>query len=162
MADEPETTEQAEQAEPEVKDLEFEKYPPDHPLVTAFERQKQRNVEMAAQLQKIEDANKTDEQRRDEAATLTDKRASTAEAEAMRLRVALVNGLTLMQAKRLIGDDEEALAADAEELLASFAPAEPSVEVPRRPHERLKAGVAPTEPPPDHEALADEILSRGW
>lgn len=43
-------------------------------------------------------------------------RASTAEAQALRYRVALEKGLSLALADRLKGDDAEALAADAETL----------------------------------------------
>lgn len=40
--------------------------------------------------------------------------------EVLKLRVALDKGLTLVQAKRLVGETEEELMADADELLASF------------------------------------------
>lgn len=41
-------------------------------------------------------------------------------AEVLKLKVALDKGLTLVQAKRLVGETEEELQKDADELLASF------------------------------------------
>lgn len=46
--------------------------------------------------------------------------AKAAKAEALKFSVALDKGLTKVQAKRLLGDTEEELEADADELLESF------------------------------------------
>lgn len=83
--------------------------------------------------------------------------------EAARLRVALRKGLTETQAKRLVGDTEEDLEADADELVAEFAPPEEDgTPAPaRRPQERLRPGATPSgEPEKSPEELADAVLKR--
>jgi hypothetical protein len=73
--------------------------------------------------------------------------AATATRDSVRLRVAMAKGLTEKQAARLVGDDEEALLADADELLSTFVPAKqeeaPEVDLDDRPRERLKGGARP-------------------
>ena len=107
---------------------------------------------LKTQLQAYADRDKTDAQRATDKMTAAEKDATDAKREAMRLRVALRKGLTETQAKRLVGDTEEDLEADAEELLASFQPAneeaEPKGGTPSgRPKERLRSGAAPDEEP---------------
>jgi hypothetical protein len=58
-------------------------------------------------------------QERDDAAAKAGK-GSEAELHALKLEVALEKGLTLVQAKRLLGTTKEELTQDAEELLVSF------------------------------------------
>jgi hypothetical protein len=64
----------------------------------------------------------------------------------LRLKVALKKGLTESQAKRLIGDTEEDLEKDADELLASFkdSTSDDGQGPSRRPRERLRPGAAPS------------------
>lgn len=70
----------------------------------------------------LEDEQKSESEKLTEARTSAEKEATSAKAEAARLRVALKKGLTEVQAKRLIGETEEELEADADELLESFKP----------------------------------------
>lgn len=105
-----------------------------------------------------DDAAKTEEQKRDEAKAEAEKNAAKATQEAARLRVALKKGLTETQAKRLVGDSEEDLEKDADELLASFKNEEEENpeeggQAPRRPTERLKtrSGAAPEAEPDESD-----------
>lgn len=77
---------------------------------------------LAKRAKEIEDEQKSESQRQTEARTAAEKEAVTAGQEASRLRVALKKGLTEVQAKRLIGESEEELETDADELLESFKP----------------------------------------
>lgn len=103
-----------------------------------------------AQLKQHEDANKTDQQLARERAEEAERQAAVASRDAARLRVALNKGLTETQAKRLVGDTDEELEADADELLASFkTEVEPAGPDPlrRKPRERLRPGAAPAGEP---------------
>jgi hypothetical protein len=103
---------------------------------------------LAQKVQQHEDATKSDTQKLEEKATSAEQRASKAEQEAARLRVALKKGLTETQAKRLVGESEEELENDAEELLASFkSDDDGSQGSQRRPRERLRPGAAPSSEP---------------
>lgn len=75
---------------------------------------------LAKKAQELEDAQKSESEKSTEARTKAEKAAADATQEAARLRVALNKGLTEVQAKRLIGENQEELEADADELLASF------------------------------------------
>ena len=100
------------------------------------------NAEAAKRLSEIEEAQKTAEQKAADKAAITERERDSAKIEALRLSVALDKGLTKVQAKRLIGATEEELAADADELLASFTRQE-VVETPApsaKPKEVLKSG----------------------
>lgn len=94
------------------------------------ERKARRDAETKAKdletrLQAIEDKDKTEVDR------LTDENAklkadlATATVGGARMRVALEKGLTATQAKRLVGDTEDELLADADELLADLGGAKP-------------------------------------
>lgn len=109
------------------------------------------NSEAAKRLAEIEEAQKTAEQKAADKAAEADMKAAKAEKELARLRVAMRKGLTEAQAKRLMGDSEEDLEADADELLASFKREEPEGDKPEpgaRPKERLKSGSTPPEDGP--------------
>lgn len=75
---------------------------------------------LAKKAKELEDEQKSESEKSAEARTKAEKEAATATQEAARLRVALNKGLTEVQAKRLIGETQEELEADADELLASF------------------------------------------
>jgi hypothetical protein len=75
---------------------------------------------LAKKAQELEDEKKSESEKSTEARTKAEKIAADATQEAARLRVALTKGLTEVQAKRLIGETQEELEADADELLASF------------------------------------------
>lgn len=77
---------------------------------------------LAKRAKEIEDEQKSESEKQTEARTAAEKQAVSAGQEASRLRVALKKGLTEVQAKRLIGESEEELEADADELLESFKP----------------------------------------
>jgi len=75
---------------------------------------------LAKKAKELEDEQKSESEKSTEARTKAEKAAADATQEAARLRVALNKGLTEVQAKRLIGETQEELEADADELLASF------------------------------------------
>lgn len=111
--------------------------------------------EMAARLKQYEDANKSESQRLQEAYESYKTRAEKAEAQLMRREIAerlAPEHATAKQiaqvAKRMSGDDEDALEADAKELFELIAP-EPKTapKTPSRPKERLKGGSEPDEEP---------------
>lgn len=108
------------------------------------------NAEAATKLQEIEDANKTEVEK------LTDKLAretsarQLAEAALTRATVAMRHGLTDEQARRLIGDSEDELEADALELLKMLQGEELEEEeapngaiAPAAPRPKLKSGSTP-------------------
>lgn len=122
---------------------------------------------LADKAKELEDASKTDLERASAEAQQHLARADRAEGELMRLRVALRKGLTETQAKRLVGTTEDELEADADDLMASFRPADAAKQDSkgdelaeeseptrpdnqrRRPQERLRPGAVPeadTEP----------------
>ncbi len=126
--------------------------------------------ESRRKLKEIEDRDKSDGEKLTDRLTAAEKRAEAAEARALRLEVAASKGLTPGQAKRLAGNTQEELEADADELLADFAPAaagggDDDEQKPRpisRPQERLRGGGAPAEEPEetDPRKLADLIARR--
>lgn len=127
------------------------------------------NKEAAAyrhKLKEFEDRDKTDSEKLTERAAAAEHRAAEAEARALRLEVAAAKGLTPSQVKRLVGSTREELEADADELLADFAPrsGEHDTSPPPggRPKERLRGGGDPTEEPEetDPRKLADLIPRR--
>ncbi len=118
-------------------------------LARKHEAQAKANAAAAKRLAEIEDANKTETQKLADAKAAADKAAAQAQAELARLRVAMRKGLTEAQAKRLVGETEEELEADADELLASFGQQKAAGNggEPTRPKERLRSGAAPDEEP---------------
>ncbi|OHV42195.1 hypothetical protein BBK14_11275 [Parafrankia soli] len=144
----------------------------------AAERKARRDAERALQaattkLQAAEDKDKTETQRLQDAATVAEKRAADAEQQLLRIQVGADKGLTVAQARRLVGSTREELEADAADLLESFggkkgddAPAgetgKPEAGAgSRRPKEALRPGAAPagTGDKPDPAAIAKKILS---
>jgi hypothetical protein len=115
------------------------------------DRLKSEVTELRTKVKEHEDATKSKEDLAAERATEAERVASESTKEAMRLRVALKKDLTETQALRLVGDTEEALEADADELLASFTHEndDDNGEDPllRRPRPRLRSGAAPTPEP---------------
>jgi hypothetical protein len=113
--------------------------------------------EKAGKYDQLEDAKKSESEKLNEKAASLEGRATKAEQEAARLRVALKKGLTETQAKRLVGETEEELETDADELLADFQPKKaeeedkeeeaPEADSKRRPKERLRPGAAPSAEP---------------
>lgn len=106
----------------------------------------------AAKLDELEEAQKTEAQKAAERLTAAEKQAREASSSALKLEVALdkaPDGMAPAQirklAKRLSGEDREALEADADELFAEFAPAPDDEDdgIARRPRERLRRGATP-------------------
>lgn len=122
----------------------------------------------SGRLKKYEDQNKSEAERLQEAAQESRTRAERAEANLRRREIAEERApehATLAQikavAKRLSGESDEDLEADADELFALLAPEPPKARTPQRPKERLlRGGGEPDEEPDemDPRKLADRIL----
>lgn len=117
---------------------------------------------LAAKVKEAEDATKTDAEKREELAQAAKQQADAATREAARLRIALKKGLTETQAKRLVGDNEEELEKDADDLLASFKNddgGDGGDGSRRTPKPRLRTGAAPSSDPEetDPEKLAAQV-----
>lgn len=128
---------------------------------------KTENEELRGKVQEHEDASKSDQEKLEERASTAEKTAAEATAEAARLRVALKKGLTETQAKRLVGENEEELEKDADELLESFNnPSDDGDdgETPRRrPTERMRTGAARRREPDENDpAKLAEAVPRGY
>lgn len=124
------------------------------------------NSEAAKKLEEIESANKTELEKAQAAAKNAEEKATGLERDLMRLRVAIRKSLNETQAKRLVGDSEEELEADADELLSTFRPGkkgededDDEEETPRsrngntRPKESLKSGSSPNAKPSETDPL---------
>lgn len=107
-------------------------------------------------LKKYEDANKSESERLQEAVSTHQSRAEKAEAALKRRDIAEQRApehATTAQikavAKRLAGDSDDDLEADADELFALLAPAPAPAppKTPSRPQERLRGGSEPDEEP---------------
>lgn len=121
----------------------------------------------ATQVKEHEDKTKTEAQKLEERASNAESGLSTAQRETARLRIALKKNLTETQAKRLVGDTEEELEADADELLASFKDDETDEGSGgggerRTPKPRMRTGAAPNSEPEetDPEKLAELVPRR--
>lgn len=112
-------------------------------------------------LRELEDKDKSDSEKLTGRVAELEKELTAEKGRAMRLEVALDKGLTKTQARRLVGDTEDDLVADADDLLASFKPAAPEEQKPAppgsTPKETLRPGAAPTEPEPTKEDLRKAI-----
>lgn len=104
-----------------------------------------------ARLKKYEDANKSEKDRLEESKKAAEDRASKAEAELLRVRVAVKKNLPSELAERLRGDTEEELEEDAERLSELVKPGKPSVDT------DAGKGKAASEAPTDPAALADRV-----
>jgi hypothetical protein len=132
-------------------------------LARKHEDQAKANADAAKRLKELEDADKTEIQKLSDLAAEAQKRADMAEAQLLRIQVAMAKGLTEAQAKRLVGTTREELEADADELIASFKPADagnPKADPGPgdRPKERLAGGGDPTaEPDVDVRKIVADI-----
>lgn len=115
----------------------------------------QKLEEAEARLKKYEDANKSEKDRLEESKRAAEDRASKAEAELLRVRVAAKKNLPSELAERLRGDTEEELEADADRLSELVKPGKPSVDT------DAGKGRASSEGPSDPAALASRV-SRDW
>jgi len=89
-------------------------------------------AEKASKYDEQVEANKTEQQRRDEAAKAATERAEKAEAKAMRLEVAVAAGLPVTWAARLVGNTQAELEADAKALAEDRAATTDTTTVRRR------------------------------
>ena len=106
----------------------------------------------SARLKQYEDQGKSDLERLEERASTAESRAGTAESRAKALEIAMERApehATVAQiravAKRVRGDDEDALERDADELFELLAPESKVKVAGNRPKERLKGGSEPDE-----------------
>lgn len=136
-----------------------------------------RAQELEAKVKEAEDAEKTElEKLQGQVADLT-KRAEASEAKATRFEVAAEKGLSLAQARRLVGSTKEELEADADAMRAELGlkddgkdeETETSEETPAdeqpigRPKEDLRGGASNADDETvDTSKLADSILSSPW
>lgn len=115
--------------------------------------------EDADRQQKLDDADKANQTELEKVQTqLADLQGklTAQEQTALRARVALRKGLSEAQAKRLAGDTEEELEADADDLLENFKPAgEERQPAPRKPGERPREALRPGSKP-ESEPLKPE------
>lgn len=125
--------------------------------------------DLEARLKDLEDKDKSENERLADKLKTAESNAATATADSLRLRVALRKGLNETQAKRLVGTTEEELESDADDLLASFKPADDDKKDPKpgpggKPVEDLKGGGDPTDEPEetDPRKLADSIPRSGF
>lgn len=126
-----------------------------------WEKRAKDNSDAAARLQKLEDAQKTEQEKLTEQLEAERATARTNAVEAARYRAAMKHGLSDEDLEWL-GDDPDQIEDRAERLaarLAAATPEPPSTQ--RRPQEKLKPGTVPeTEPDPSGDQLADAIWTR--
>ena len=135
------------------------------PAVKAALRKANKEAETyRLKLKELEDRDKSETDKLKDALTVAEKRAADAEARALRLEVAAEKGLTLAQAKRLVGATKEELEADAQELLESFGASNCSsgAKPPAgKPKEKLRPGTVPdASDEPDIDKLADSVFKQ--
>lgn len=87
-----------------------------------WEKQAKDNAAAAAKLIELEGANKSDAEKTAERIKVAEEKAAENERQLLRLRIASRKGLSESQARRLVGETEEELEADADELLETFSP----------------------------------------
>jgi hypothetical protein len=132
------------------------------PAVKAALRKANKEAEtLRLKLKELEDRDKSETDKLQDRVTVAEKRAEEAEARALRLEVAAEKGLTLTQAKRLVGSTKDELEADADELLESFGGAAGGnpdnggrKPPPGKPKEKLRPGHVPDA---TEEADADKV-----
>lgn len=114
---------------------------------------------MEARLKELEEADKTDLEKANTKAAEAEKRAAAAEAKMLRYEIASEKGLTLTQAKRLVGESREELESDADELAETFAGVEDGKKPPaRKPTERLRSATNPEGPADTADELFGALL----
>lgn len=93
------------------------------PAVKAALRKANKEAEtLRLKLKEFEDGQKSEQEKLTERAEAAEKRATELERQSLRSKVGARKGLPPKMWDRLVGDDEDALAADADELLAEMKP----------------------------------------
>jgi hypothetical protein len=126
-----------------------------------------RATDLEGRLKAIEDKDKSETERLTEENARLHKELGAATASSVRMRVALDKGLSPTQAKRLVGDTEEELTADADEILESWG-AKPGEDRPTpppggRPREQLRPGNGDPDTPveeTDIQKLGERMFRR--
>lgn len=98
--------------------------PDDHPLVTAFSKQKAELADAKTRLQGIDDANKTDAQKQADALAALQKENESLKVATLRVGVAVTKGV---DADLLTGSTKEELEASADKLNAWKGTAAPGL-----------------------------------
>ena len=109
-----------------------------------WEKRAKANADAARRLAEIEESQKSEAQRAQEALAAAQSEAEKAKSEALRWRVGVAAGLPADAIGRLQGATEEELAADAQQLASLLAPQRP----PGRPVEQLQTTASGPEPAP--------------
>lgn len=108
----------------EIKDDENQKEIPNE-VKHALQKANKEAEKLRLKLKEFEDRDKTDAQKLIEERDLLKSELENLSQEAVRRDVAEEKGLTLAQARRLIGTTREELEADADELIATFPKSKP-------------------------------------
>lgn len=119
-------------------------------MEAALRKANREAAEARKKLKELEDKDKPEVERLSRRVSELESELSATTGRLMRAEVAIDKGLTKTQARRLVGDTEEELTADADDLLASFKPSDDgsSTPAPSKPTEALKGGVDPTDDTP--------------
>lgn len=140
-------------------------------LAKKHETRAKENAEAAERVKELEEEGQSELERLTSRLKEAESKATDAERRAMRLEVALDKGLTKVQAKRLVGDTQEELEQDADDLLESFQPPKGNADEEegaegdkgdglRRPSEKLKPGATGTSEDNDgDEPSIKEVLA---
>lgn len=112
--------------------------------------------------QESEDAKKSETERLTANLTAAEERAKSAELKHLKLEIGLAKGLTAAQCKRLTGETQEELEADADDLIEAFGGSKSKDDKGKlsgRPREKLRGGGDPEDEPEetDPRKLAAKI-----
>lgn len=130
-------------------------------LKAALKKANKEAEQFRLKAKELEDRDKTDAERLAETNRTLEERARKAEIDLCRYRVAMRKGLTETQARRLVGESEEDLEADADELLEAFTTRNGDQPASGRPREKLRPGAVPdAEPQETDPAKLAEMVPR--
>lgn len=124
-------------------------------LAKKHEQRAKENAEAALKLKQLEDRDKSESDKLAERIAAAERRATEAEAKALRYEVAVEKGV---KARWLSGATREELEAAADEYLADHPPANGNGPAPAKPVEDLRGGGEPAEgPEPDIRKIVESI-----
>lgn len=153
MADDPKPdTGEVPKTDPKSDTDEIEKW---KALAKKHEQRAKENAEAALKLKQLEDRDKSESDKLAERVAAAERRATDAEAKALRYEVAIEKGV---KARWLSGSTREELEAAAEEYLADHPLANGNGPAPAKPVEDLRGGGEPAEgPEPDIRKIVESI-----